>query len=209
LVQREKVEENKVLQDSILAILRTERHGKVEDLIAQIKQTNPAFSVEEIQEAIESLQDQGKVSLADPPIKGSFVNYIFDFAATMPFWLSMGAIAICLMTIFIFPNVEPFNILRVVTGGIISLFLPGYGLVGLIFAKKGLPQIESLGVSCILSIAVVFILWLSLDNSPFGGGINSTVGFTSAISAILMIASTYRQFKLGKTSNWEKIGDKN
>jgi len=199
LVQREKLEESKVLQEQILAVLCTRKHQKVEELVGAIRKIDRSVPIENIREEIESLQDDGKVVLADSPIDGSFVNYVADFSTNLPFWLGLGAITLCLMTIFVFPNIEPFKIIRIITGGASALFLPGYGLVGLIFAKKGLPLVECFGVSFMLSFALILVLWLVLDNSPLGADINSTVMFTSAAGVLLIIGSTYRQFLLRKS----------
>jgi len=80
------------------------------------------------------------------------------------FWVNgLGAILVVLVVLF------PISILRILIGVPFVLFFPGYALVCALFPKKGdLDEVERLALSIGLSIAVVPLLGLVLNYTPFG-----------------------------------------
>jgi len=80
------------------------------------------------------------------------------------FWVNgLGAMLVVLVVLF------PIAILRILIGVLFVLFFPGYALVCALFPKKGdLDEVERLALSIGLSIAVVPLLGLVLNYTPFG-----------------------------------------
>ncbi|KKH16887.1 DUF1616 domain-containing protein [Methanosarcina mazei] len=61
------------------------------------------------------------------------------------------------------------SFIRIVLGLLLVLFLPGYALVALLFpAKNGLEGVERAALSIGMSVAIVPLTGLALDNTSFG-----------------------------------------
>lgn len=196
LVQREKLEEWRLLRDKVLRILQARKWKNVEELVDTVMKSDPSVNVDEVREVVESLEDEGSLTLVEPAMRGSFFSYLtrnYKFAA-VHVWLSLITISLALITIYLLPNIWPLQYFRLVAGGIVVLLLPGFGLVGLLFPRKDIGAVEQIGMSIGTSLALVPILWLILSYSPFGVGLNSMVWCMSAASAILILTSSYRQF---------------
>ena len=199
LVQRDKLEEHNLLQQRIIEILHTRKCKKVRELVDAIS-SESYVSIEKIQEATDCLESDGKVVLIEPPIQGSFFNHLTNYSSNLPFWLSVAAISLSLIAIYLFPNVGTFQIIRIVAGCTLVLIIPGFGLIGSLFPKKDISITEQMGAGVILSLAILLVLWLVLNHSLLGAGTNSVVLCTSALGIILIGISTYRQFLFRKTS---------
>lgn len=76
---------------------------------------------------------------------------------------------VILTDIFVFIPVLSESFIRTVLGLPLMLFLPGYALVALLFpAKSGLEGIERAALSVGISVAIVPIIGLVLNNTSFG-----------------------------------------
>lgn len=205
LVQHEKLESNtKLLQAEILALVQMSKIKKVEELVDAIKRRRlssdggGSVSVEQIREAILALEHEEKIRLIEPPSQGSFLNIFKSFYSALSLWLSLIVISISLIGIYSFPDTLPFSIARMISAGISVLFIPGYGLVGLIFPRREISLIEQVGLSVMLSLAIIAVLWITLDRLHSGADINTVVISTTIAGSLLIIAGTYNKFQVSK-----------
>jgi len=195
LVQYKELEFKLILQARVLEIVRTRKFRKVRDILVIARQWDPSLTVEQVKEAFESLQDDGKLSL-EPALQGSFLSHItknLDFIA-LPLWLSLSAIALTVIVAYVLPTINDLLYLRIVSGAATVLFIPGYGLIALLFPRRDLTKMERIMLSILISLALVPVLWLSLSNSPLGAGLDSTVLAMSVTGALLVLFGAYRQF---------------
>ena len=80
--------------------------------------------------------------------------------------IPLNLLVIALVAIII---LFPSNILRIILGLPFLLFFPGYTLVAALFTKKeGMGSIERVALSFGLSIAVVPLIGLILNYTPWG-----------------------------------------
>jgi hypothetical protein len=199
LVQPEKIEVSKVLEDRILQTLRQEKPKKVGELVNSIRKSENSLSVEEILEVVETLEDDKKITLIEPPVTESFHNHLIkNFSSYLHFWLGIATVMFYMSTTYLLPAFEPSYMIRIVTGAPIVLLMPGYGLVDLLLSKRDIALIERLGIAFLLSLAMVLLIWLALNNSMLGASANTVVACISALGIILILASTHRQFKQEK-----------
>ncbi|MDI6719426.1 MAG: DUF1616 domain-containing protein [Methanomicrobiales archaeon] len=94
--------------------------------------------------------------------------------------------------------------LRLLFGLPLVLFVPGYALIAALFPRKGdLDGIERVALSFGLSIAVVPLIGLGLNYTPFGIRLDpilaSLVAFTVAMAAV----AQYRRHLLGPEERYE------
>jgi uncharacterized membrane protein len=91
----------------------------------------------------------------------------------------------------------PGNFLRIVLGLPFVLFFPGYVLLSALFPKKGnLNDIERFALDFGLSLAVVPLLGLALNYTPWGIHLNSILYALSGFVVVFSIVAWFRQWKL-------------
>jgi hypothetical protein len=84
--------------------------------------------------------------------------------------------------------------IRVAAGIAALLFLPGYGVLTLLFSGDRLSSIERLGISFILSLIMILILFLFIENLPVVAGRDTIVVSTTMVGFLLNLFGTYRQY---------------
>ena len=114
-------------------------------------------------------------------------------------------IAIIAITLLLFPLVAfTSGVLRIVFGLCLVLFFPGYSLLSALFPKKGdLGGIERLALSFGLSIAIVPLIGLMLNYSPWG---ITLYPILISITIFILIASavaSYRQRRLASDERFQ------
>jgi uncharacterized membrane protein/LysM repeat protein len=74
------------------------------------------------------------------------------------------------------------------------LFFPGYALTAVLFPKKGdLEPVERVALSFGLSLAVVPLIGLALNYSPWGIRLNSILGSLASLIVVAAAAAAYRR----------------
>ena len=98
-----------------------------------------------------------------------------------------------ILIITFFPN----NVIRIILGLPFVLFFPGYVLLSALFPRKeNLSEIERLALDFGLSLAVVPLLGLVLNYTPWGINPNSILYSLSGFVIIFSIIAWFRQRKL-------------
>ncbi len=93
---------------------------------------------------------------------------------------------------------------RIILGLPLVLFLPGYSLIALMFPRKGdLDGIEIVALSFGLSIAVVPLLCLALNYTPFGIRLLPILTVLSVFTVSLAICACVRRSKLPEGDRFE------
>ena len=91
----------------------------------------------------------------------------------------------------------PDSPLRTVIGIPFVLFFPGYALIGALFPKKtDLGGIERLTLSIGLSLALVPLIGLALNYTPWGIRLYPIITSLFALTLLLSIVSNYRRAKM-------------
>ncbi|MEM1674097.1 MAG: DUF1616 domain-containing protein [Candidatus Bathyarchaeia archaeon] len=90
---------------------------------------------------------------------------------------------------------------RYALGSIMVLFLPGYSLVEALYPSEGdLSPLERLALSIGLSLALVPLIGLILNYTPWGIRLTPIIIATTLLTAMLLLASAYRKFTLLKST---------
>jgi uncharacterized membrane protein len=83
---------------------------------------------------------------------------------------------------------------RIVLGLPLVLFLPGYALIALLFPRKGdLDSIERIALSFGLSIAVVPLIGLALNYTPFGIRLSPVLFCLAVVTIALALGASLRR----------------
>lgn len=161
--------EKRGLDDKIIEIIEAFSPSNVRELleIAQLQLSTPKKDLLDI---ILRLQDEGKINLKTPEkeIQYSLREYFFK-GGLYWFWTVIFLSITATLTIFLIPeNAYPLIIGRYILGSLFVLFLPGFSLVKALFPKKELDSVERVALSLGLSLAVVPIIGLLLNYTPWG-----------------------------------------
>ena len=99
------------------------------------------------------------------------------------------------------------RIARYALGSVIVLFLPGYSLVEALYPDEGsLSPLERLALSIGLSLALVPLVGLILNYTPWGIRLSPVVVALTILVASLLLVSAYRKFTLMKLRVSAKSG---
>lgn len=110
-------------------------------------------------------------------------------------WLLIIDIIVVLLIIAII--FIPTNIVRVILGLPFLLFFPGYMLVEALFIRKeGMDSIEQVALSFGLSLAVVALIGLGLNYTPWGIKLEPVLYSVSAFIILTSVVALVRQIKL-------------
>ncbi|MCX8137756.1 DUF1616 domain-containing protein [Pyrobaculum aerophilum] len=111
------------------------------------------------------------------------------------FWL-VAALSLAASLLAFYANSPPLLYLRYVLGAFFVLFLPGYVLVEALYPRGGsLSPLERLALSIGLSLALVPLVGLVLNFTPFGIRLAPVVVSLAALTIALSLYATYRRFK--------------
>jgi len=110
-------------------------------------------------------------------------------------WTVLGITAAA-STLALYATEPPLLYLRYVVGIFYVLFLPGYVLVEALYPKGDeLTPLERLALSLGLSLALVPLVGLILNYTPFGIRLGPVVASLAALTAGLAIYATYRKYR--------------
>jgi uncharacterized membrane protein len=116
-------------------------------------------------------------------------NVPADFKIAL-IWLAAGILAIYLP----FLNETPLKGILLVPG---ILFLPGYCLIAALFPKKDdISLSERVALSIGLSIAIVPLLAIGLNYTPFGISLDTILLAVTLLTLMLILVAQYRRFHL-------------
>ncbi|MDE1854263.1 MAG: DUF1616 domain-containing protein [Thaumarchaeota archaeon] len=118
--------------------------------------------------ALYSLLEEKKAGLTDPSPPGTTFEYLAS-PYSLWFWGTVAALLVTLASIYVLSPAPPFIYVRYVFGSLAVLFLPGYTLIEALYPKKeDLDGLERLALSIGLSLALVPLVGLLLNYTPWG-----------------------------------------
>lgn len=182
---------------------------KVYDTIKQFSGRDLDWTVSKISEKLEikkydaarsiyRLREHGLIDFIDPDPPKTLRRYFFSTYCTW-FWLIALAVFLIFIMIYILPSSPPFIYLRYVFGSIFVLYLPGSSLIELLYPKPGeLNQLERLALSIGLSLALVPLVGLILNYTPWGIRLDPIFIFLSLLTIGLASGAVYRKFTIFK-----------
>jgi hypothetical protein len=136
------------------------------------------------------LQNDGKLNLISPPetVPANLTNYVFSTFAAW-FWVIIILSSATTISVFLISEgAYPLVFIRYVLGTVFILFLPGYSLVKALFPSKEIDNIERIALSMGLSLALVPMVGLLLNYTPWG--IRLTPVTLSLLALTVLLATT-------------------
>ena len=164
----------------------------VEDAVRRGTQGTGASTVQAAR-ALYSMIEEKKASMRDPAPPTSTVEYL-----TQPysywFWGTMAYLAVTIASIYVLPQYSPFIYVRYVFGAVAVLYFPGYTLIEALYPKKeDLDSLERLALSIGLSLALVPLVGLLLNYTPWGIRLDPIVVSLSLLGVVLAFVAAVRK----------------
>jgi hypothetical protein len=185
------------LPQTIIQVINERKPQNVKQLTTLVKEKLP-LTEEKILDAILKLQNQGTIKLENQPLPASLklATYLKTSQALW-YWATIAIATITVAIVFTVPeDFYPWSYLRNALGAIFVLWLPGYTFIKALFpthvptktSTENLDTIERIALSLGMSIALVPIIGLLLNYTPWG--IRLTPIVLSLLALTLVFATT-------------------
>jgi len=154
------------------------------------------YRVHEVARALYRLARNDALRLVDPNPPRSFGDYFLS-AYNMGFALAAFLVAGCLLSVYGSGLAPGLAVLRMVFGSLFTLFLPGYSLIEALYPRGDeLNPLERLALSLGLSLALVPLVGLLLNYTPWGIRLDPVMAALSMLTLALLLVSAYRKYGL-------------
>ena len=202
------------IDQHIIQIVKEKKPEDVKELIKLVQEKFP-LPKQKILSRILYLQDKEKIRLKSNETVGTekLANYLRS-SQTYWYWITIILTSTTALLVFTIPeNAFPLVYLRYVLGTIFVLWLPGYAFIKALFpqtlpfaralahslgtTEKNLDTIERVALSLGMSIALVPIIGLLLNYTPWGIRLTPTVLSLTALTIIFATAAIVREHQIG------------
>ena len=141
------------------------------------------------------LQNDGKMKLTPPPesIPARVDAYIFSINAAWFWTVIILSLATSISVFTISEKTYPYVYLRYILGSIFVLFLPGFSLIKTLFPTKEIDNIERTALSIGMSLALVPLVGLLLNYTPWGIRLTPIMISLLTLTIILSITGIIRE----------------
>lgn len=190
------------LRATILQITNDQKPETVDQLARQVHERFPSFSNKEILDAILNLQKEEKLHLTQTQSLPRNITGYLKTSNTSWYWITIATTLAALISVLSIPeNAYPIVIVRYVLGAIFILWLPGYAFIKALFpvklpiktADKNLDTVERIALSFGMSLALVPIVGLLLNYTPWGIRLTPITVSLTALTLSFATAAVVRE----------------
>lgn len=157
------------VDQQIIQIVKEKNPENTKQLIRLTQEKFP-LSEQEILTHILHLQEKGKIQLKPHRTRTpeTLTTYLRSNQASW-YWITITLTFTTALLVFTIPeNAFPLVYARYILGSMFVLWLPGYTFTKALFPKKELDNIERVALSIGMSLALVPIIGLLLNYTPWG-----------------------------------------
>lgn len=157
-----------------------------------------SYSTDRVTEGLMALQSRKLIVISEKTPYVSLASYV---ASPKSLWFWGAAGATLLSVVFVFATSGLALYLRYVFGGLLILFLPGFSLIEMLYPKRELDELTRFALSIGLSLALVPLLGLVLNYTPFGIRLLPVAFSLSGLTLVFLVVALRRKhmyYKVGK-----------
>lgn len=148
----------------------------------------------EAAKTVYQLWQEEKITLRDPDPPSSLLGYGCSHHSLW-FWLLFSVVALTTMAIYMLPQRAPYIYLRYIVGALSVLYLPGAAFIEALYPKEeDLQPLERLALSIGVSLALVPLVGLVLNYTPWGIRLNPVFASLCLLTLGLASAALVRKF---------------
>lgn len=176
-------------------ILNLVRNRKSVRLASAIEEASAAFGTkpEEVARRIYELSSAGMVTVRDPDPPRSVIRFLREPAYSSWYWALLALVAGTVALVVASPE-SPLIYARYALGALFVLYLPGAALIELLYPKKSdLSQLERVALSLGLSLALVPLVGLVLNYTPWGIRLEPILASVSLLTVGLATGAVVRK----------------
>jgi len=152
------------------------------------------YSPHEVARVLYRLARNGVIRLADPNPPKSFAGYLVS-GHNLGFAVAVLLVAASLLSVYFSGLTPVLAASRIVFGSLFVLFLPGYSLIEALYPREDeLSPLERLALSIGLSLALVPLVGLVLNYTPWGIRLDPIMAALSTLTLALLLVASYRKF---------------
>lgn len=169
----------------------------VQELYLALRGRYPSLAKAEFTDCVWRLAEEGKAELEDiPPATKSLNEYLRLWERNLWLYASLGVSLATVLVIYALPSNSPAVFLRWILGSVFVLFIPGYVTVEALFPKsRELDTIERFALSVGLSLALVPMVGLLLNYTPWGIRLDPIVVSLIVLTCALAMVALSRQYR--------------
>jgi hypothetical protein len=186
-----------------LTYLKKNGETSVKQLYEALKVRNPTLSETEVTDLVWQMVDKNQVTVEDiPPSAESLRAYLGIWERNLGLYASLAISILTILAIYTVPPQLPLVAIRWVLGSVFVLFIPGYVTVEALFPKsRELDGIERVALSVGLSLALVPLVGLLLNYTPWGIRLTPILISLTILTVALCLAGLLRKFQLRTKAN--------
>ncbi len=140
---------------------------------------------------------EGKLRIRDPNPPKDLIEYLRRPDYALWVWSTLALLALTLLAVATSNLMPLLKYLRYVLGSVMVLFIPGYVAIEALYPKdKDLSPLERLALSMGLSLAVVPLIGLLLNYTPWGIRLTSILASLTLYTLAVTMIAAYRKYKL-------------
>lgn len=180
-------------EDTVIETARSMDHPQLSELVDRLVR-DLGMSPKDAERSVYMLWSKGKIELEQTaPSTFTFWEYLTSPAAVW-FWAVVAVVAVTIPVVFYAAD-PPLLYLRYALGSFFVLYIPGAMLIEALYSKAGeLEGIVRVALSIGLSLAVVPLVGLVLNFTPWGITLVPVIFSLSALTMALGIVALYRKF---------------
>ena len=139
------------------------------------------------------------MNLSDSHPPSNLVSYFFNLENSW-FWGITALVAVTVLVVFTV-NASALLYVRYVLGGVFVLFIPGFLLISVLYARSDeMDTLERVALSIGLSLAVVPLIGLVLNYTPWGIRLEPIMASLALFSEVMAVAWVVRRFRYYRLS---------
>lgn len=178
-------------------VVAVKREVTLEEYIEKFNKRGLWRSLRELYEKIRS----GELKLLDPNPPKTLVEYALRLEYSLWFWTIIVLVSLTLIIIYITSILPQLIALRYFLGTLYVLYLPGYVLVEALYPEeRDLKPLERLALSIGLSLAIVPLIGLILNYTPWGIRLGPVLVSLAIYTFGISIVALIRKYSIFKTT---------
>jgi len=152
------------------------------------------------------MKERGMVVIIDPKHPQALINYFFS-SHVVWFWALFFTVILMLLSVYLLPSNPPAIYIRYIIGSVFVLYLPGASLVELLYPSgHSLSQLERVALSIGLSLALVPLIGLVLNYTPWGIRLDPVLASLSIVTLCLASGAVVRKYSLSRLASLQTGG---
>jgi hypothetical protein len=185
------------LAEVVLETAKSIGEPTVSELVEHLVEEK-GLKVKDATRAVYNEWKSGTLELSETNPPSTVVSYFFN-VESLWFWGVTSLVAITMLVVFTV-NASSLLYVRYVLGGVFVLFLPGFMLISALYSRnEELSGLERLALSIGFSLAIVPLVGLALNYTPWGVRLEPimvSLALFSEVMSLVVVGRRFRYFQL-------------